>query len=79
MFGGADPQMERASELYTPVPKGQPYSVALPGTATEGRSAIYRHWKFADKPLLEKLVPEVNLHSFFSLTEKLSTFCKSND
>lgn len=60
MFGASDPQIERANQLHAPPPKGQPYSVPLPGTATEGRTAIYRHWRFADKPLLEKLVPEIS-------------------
>ncbi|KAH7089777.1 long-chain-fatty-acid-CoA ligase 1 [Paraphoma chrysanthemicola] len=60
MFGSTDPQLERARELHPPPPKGQPYSVALPGTQKEGRSAIYRHWRFADKPLLASLVPDIN-------------------
>lgn len=76
MFGGTDLQMERANELHAPPPKGQPYSVPLPGTAIEGRTAIYRHWKFVDRPLLEKLVPEVN-SLFFSLTENRQRFSKA--
>ncbi|EUC33441.1 hypothetical protein COCCADRAFT_26231 [Bipolaris zeicola 26-R-13] len=60
MFSGTDAQIERAIELHTPPPKGKPYSVALPGTEIEGRSAIYRHWRFANKPVLEKLVPEIS-------------------
>ncbi|KAH7073655.1 long-chain-fatty-acid-CoA ligase/ protein binding protein [Paraphoma chrysanthemicola] len=60
MFGSTDPQLERARELHSPPPKGQPYSVALAGTQKEGRSAIYRHWRFADKPLLASLVPNIN-------------------
>ncbi|KAF1828797.1 long-chain-fatty-acid-CoA ligase 1 [Decorospora gaudefroyi] len=59
MFGSMEPQLERAGELHAPPAKGQPYSVALPGTEAEGRSAVYRHWRFADKPLLETLVPEI--------------------
>ncbi|KNG51193.1 long-chain-fatty-acid-CoA ligase 1 [Stemphylium lycopersici] len=60
MFGSPDSQIERANELHTPPAKGQPYSVPLPGSAAEGRSAIYRHWRFTDKPLLDKLVPEIS-------------------
>ncbi|KAH3955364.1 hypothetical protein HBI56_014060 [Parastagonospora nodorum] len=60
MFGSTDPQLQRAAELHAPPPKGSPYSVALPGTQKEGRSAIYRHFKFADKPLLASLVPEIS-------------------
>jgi long-chain acyl-CoA synthetase len=60
MFGSTDPQLDRAKELHDPPPKGQPYSVALAGTQKEGRSAIYRHWRFTDKPLLASLVPEIS-------------------
>jgi len=69
MFGSSDPQVQRAVELHTPGPKGQPYSVPLPGTKKEGRSAIYRHWKFVDRPLLETLVPEITTsHEAFEAT-----------
>lgn len=60
LFGTSDPQAERANELHPPPPKGKPYSVALPGSAKEGHSAIYRHWRFANKPLLSSLVPEIS-------------------
>lgn len=60
MFGPADPQMQRATALHEPPVRGKPYSVALPNTKVEGRSAIYRHWRFADKPLLSTLVPNIN-------------------
>lgn len=60
MFGTSDAQIERANELHTPPPKGQPYSVPLPGSSAPGRSAVYRHWKFTDKPLLDTLVPEIS-------------------
>jgi long-chain acyl-CoA synthetase len=59
LFGTTDPQLQRAAELHDPPPKGQPYSVPLAGSQREGRSAVYRHWKFTDKPLLESLVPEI--------------------
>jgi long-chain acyl-CoA synthetase len=59
MFGSSDPQLDRAAKLHEPPQKGQPYSVPLPGSEAPGRSAVYRHWKFTDKPLLESLVPEV--------------------
>ncbi|KAH8716899.1 hypothetical protein GQ44DRAFT_402242 [Phaeosphaeriaceae sp. PMI808] len=61
MFGGTiDAQLQRAQELHDPPPKGQPYSVLLPGTAKEGRSGIYRHWRFTNRPLLSALVPEIS-------------------
>ncbi|KAF2736839.1 long-chain-fatty-acid-CoA ligase 1 [Polyplosphaeria fusca] len=55
MSGTPDLQLQRAAELRTPPPKGQPYSVPVPGSQREGRSAVYRHWKFRDGPLLETL------------------------
>lgn len=54
-----DLQLQRAQELAKPPPKGQPYSVPIPGSAREGRSAVYRHWRFRDGPVLEKLDPAV--------------------
>ncbi|KAL5116653.1 medium-chain fatty acid-CoA ligase faa2 [Pleosporales sp. CAS-2024a] len=70
MFGpGGDAQLLRAVELHALPPKGTPYSVALPGTATDGRSAIYRHFRFADAPLLATLVPDITtLHEAFENT-----------
>ncbi|KAK7185522.1 hypothetical protein DPSP01_001863 [Paraphaeosphaeria sporulosa] len=59
MFGTGDVQLQRAQEYAVPPPKGQPYGVPLPGSQTEGRSAVYRHWRFADKPLLETLDPAI--------------------
>jgi long-chain acyl-CoA synthetase len=59
MFGTKDPQLQRAAELHEIPAKGQPYSVPLPGSQKEGRTAVYRHWKFADKPVLEYLIPEI--------------------
>lgn len=59
MFGTSDLQLQRAQELAVPPPKGKPYAVPLPGTKTEGRSAVYRHWRFADKPLLSTLDPAI--------------------
>ena len=63
MFGQTDLQLQRAGELAAPPPKGQPYSVPLPGSQREGRSAVYRHWRFADKPLLEVLDPAVCIYA----------------
>jgi long-chain acyl-CoA synthetase len=59
LFSTKDPQITRAAELHDPPAKGQPYSVPLPGTQTADRTAIYRHWRFTDKPLFESLVPEI--------------------
>ncbi|KAH7112186.1 long-chain-fatty-acid-CoA ligase/ protein binding protein [Dendryphion nanum] len=59
MFGQTDAHLQRAAELAETPPKGQPYSVPIPGTQTEGRSAIYRHWKIRDGPLLATLNPAI--------------------
>ena len=55
-----------AKELAQPPPPGSPYGVPVPGSATPGRSAIYRHRKFRDGPLLTTLDPEVqSTHDMF--------------
>lgn len=47
-------------------PPGSPYSLAIPGSAREGRSGIYRHYKFVDKPLLQTIDTEcLTSHDFF--------------
>lgn len=54
------------NDLSTPPPAGAPHAVALPGTEKPNRSAIYRHWRFADQPLIETLDPAVRtLHDLF--------------
>ncbi|KAF2118971.1 long-chain-fatty-acid-CoA ligase/ protein binding protein [Lophiotrema nucula] len=55
MFGSSGPLQQRAAELAVPPPKGQPYSLPIPGSQVEGRSAVYRHWRFRDGPYLERL------------------------
>ncbi|TQV90699.1 hypothetical protein V2A60_006910 [Cordyceps javanica] len=53
-------------ELSASPPPGEPHGVALPGTEKPNRSQIYRHWQFADRPLLETLDPAVRtLHDLF--------------
>lgn len=70
MFGQQpDLQQQRAAELKPPPPKGQPYSVAIPGSQVEGRTTVYRHWKFANQPLLETLDPAITTpHEAFEAT-----------
>ncbi|ATY58485.1 AMP-binding enzyme [Cordyceps militaris] len=57
-----------AIEQFGAAPEaGRPHGVALAGTETPNRSAIYRHWQFADRPLLETLDPAVRtLHDLFA-------------
>ena len=59
MFGTSDPLTDAAAALTISPPKGRPYSLPIPGSKVEGRSAVYRHWNYVNKPLLETLVPTV--------------------
>ncbi|KAI5236396.1 acetyl-CoA synthetase-like protein [Aureobasidium subglaciale] len=60
--------LSRASEIRTPPPPGAPYSVALEASEAEGRSKVYRHWRFKDG-LLKTLDPQVtSAHDFFEKT-----------
>jgi long-chain acyl-CoA synthetase len=70
MFGQQpDLQQQRGAELAAVPPKGQPYSVPIPGSQVEGKSAVYRHWRFADQPLLETLDPAITTaHEAFEAT-----------
>jgi long-chain acyl-CoA synthetase len=57
--------------LKTPPPPGSPYSLPIPGSAREDRSAVYRHWRFVDTPLLQTYNPEVlTAHDFFEASAK---------
>lgn len=51
--------MQRAAELQGVPPAGKPHSLPVPGTATENRTAAYRHWRFVDG-LLETLDSSVS-------------------
>ncbi|KAF2427138.1 long-chain-fatty-acid-CoA ligase 1 [Tothia fuscella] len=60
--------MAKARELHTPPPPGEAHSVPVPGSKTEGKSHIYRHWRFVDG-LLETLDPAIRTcHDFFEDT-----------
>jgi len=61
----------RIDLLATPPPAGSPYGVPVPGSEVEGRSAVYRHWRFKDGPLLETFDPEVRtFHELFQDSAK---------
>ncbi|KAI0025767.1 acetyl-CoA synthetase-like protein [Xylariomycetidae sp. FL0641] len=64
---GPDARVQaQIKQIATPPPPGSPYGVPIPGTEREGRSPIYRHWRFADQPLLTTYVPElVTFHDLF--------------
>jgi long-chain acyl-CoA synthetase len=52
--------IERARELQGAPEPGKPVSVPVPGSQREGRSAVYRHWRFQDA-LVETLDPKVKV------------------
>ena len=57
--------VERGREISIPPPRGQPYSITLPGSKKEGRTPVYRHHKFKDG-LLRSLDPNVSTaHDMF--------------
>lgn len=67
-FSSRPANLQRASELHPPPPKGDPYSVALPNSEKPGRSKVYRHWRFQDA-LLETLEPQIlSAHDMFEST-----------
>lgn len=57
--------------LRTPPANVGPYSVAVPGSEVEGRSAIYRHWRFTNSPLLATVDPALRTaHDIFESSAK---------
>ncbi len=62
---------ENLKLLRQPPAKLGPYSVQIPGSEVEGRSAVYRHWRFRDSPLLSTLEPSTRTgHDVFQNTAK---------
>ncbi|PPJ55207.1 hypothetical protein CBER1_05683 [Cercospora berteroae] len=62
--------IDKAAELVQPPPVGAPYSVAVPHSKLEGRSAVYRHWRQKDG-VLHSLDPEITTaHEFFEQSAK---------
>jgi long-chain acyl-CoA synthetase len=57
--------------LAIPPAPGRPYSVPIPGSEKEGRSAVYRHWRFRDGPMLETINPAVRTgYDIFEVSAK---------
>ncbi|KAM0269050.1 hypothetical protein ACHAQH_009839 [Verticillium albo-atrum] len=53
-------------KLAAPPPPGSPYGLPIPGSEKEGRSAIYRHWRARDGPLMTTLDPNLQtMHDTF--------------
>lgn len=59
------------AKISAPPPPGAPFALPVPNSATPNRSAVYRHWRFRDSPLLETLESEVQtLHDAFEMSAK---------
>ena len=72
---------EFAKAMHAPPPPGSPYSLPIPGSQREGRSAIYRHWRWVQGPLLQTLDPEVQTaHDAFekSVAKRPNARCLGN-
>lgn len=66
-FASKPTHLQNAEAFLKPPPKGQPYSVALPGTEKPNRTPVYRHWLCKDG-LLETLDPNVRTaHDIFEV------------
>lgn len=67
-FSSKPVQFQNAEAYLNPPPKGQPYSITLPGTEKPDRTKVYRHWLCKDG-LLETLDPNVRTaHDMFEST-----------
>lgn len=65
-------------QYSAPPPPGSPYSVPVPGTEREGRSAVYRNWRFQTGPLLDSFHPSIRtFHDAFenSLARRRNKRC----
>ncbi|UNI20346.1 Long-chain-fatty-acid--CoA ligase [Purpureocillium takamizusanense] len=56
-----------AKDLGQPPAPGSPYGVPVPGSERPGRSAVYRHFRFRDRPLLTSF--DANIRSVHDLFE----------
>jgi long-chain acyl-CoA synthetase len=71
-FLGKPIHVHNAEPFLTAPPKGQPYSITLPGTEQPDRTKVYRHWLCKDG-LLETLDPNVRTaHDVFESTAQRS-------
>lgn len=66
-----------AQLLVTPPPPNAPYSLPIPNSASEGRTSVYRHWRFRDIPLLKTFDPKLKTaHDLFESSVKKSPNAK---
>lgn len=55
--------------LRVPPPPGAPHSLPIPGSEKENRTAVYRHWRFVDQPLLASIDPKTTtVHEAFEVS-----------
>ncbi|OAA67858.1 long-chain-fatty-acid-ligase 1 [Niveomyces insectorum RCEF 264] len=65
------------ARISPPPPPGQPYALPVPNSETPNRSAVYRHWRFRDGPLLETL--ESDVHTLHESFESAAAFRGTRD
>ncbi|CAG8951479.1 hypothetical protein HYFRA_00007395 [Hymenoscyphus fraxineus] len=59
------------ASVMPPPPPGSPYSLPVPGSQKDGHSAVYRHWRWVDKPLPSTIHPQIQTaHDSFEYTVK---------
>ena len=64
--------LQKADEYYQVPPKGQPYSITIPGSEKPSRTSVYRHHKFREG-VLETLDPSITTgHELFEYAAQRS-------
>ncbi|EME85797.1 uncharacterized protein MYCFIDRAFT_41272 [Pseudocercospora fijiensis CIRAD86] len=62
--------LDNAAKQIPPPPPGAPYSVSVPGSKQDGRSAVYRHWRQKDG-IMYSLDPSITTaHEMFEQSAK---------
>jgi len=57
--------------MKAPPPPGSPYSLPLPGSQREGRTPIYRHWRWVNKELPSSIDAQIlTAHDAFEASLK---------
>lgn len=58
-------------EFGTPPAPGSPYGLPIPNSERPGRSAVYRNFRFRDRPLLTTYDPDIrSVHDLFENTAR---------
>ncbi|TVY81373.1 Long chain acyl-CoA synthetase [Lachnellula suecica] len=59
------------TSMKQPPPPGTPYSLPIPGSQIEGRTPVYRHWRWVDKELPGTVDPAIRTaHDAFEASVK---------